>query len=485
MAFPKGFLWGGATAANQLEGAYDQDGKGLSIMDVLSRGSNRDPRMITGVNEDGECFEFPMGATRHLKENESLACVDIRDYPNHQGIDFYHRYPEDLALLAQMGIRCLRISIAWSRIFPTGEEKMPNEEGLRYYERLIDEMRKYHIEPMITLSHYETPVALCEKYNGWANRKMVELFIRYARVCFERFLPKVKYWLTFNEINVLEYYPYMEAGGLGYDECDLAFAAYHQFLASAMTVSLAHEMRKDAMIGCMITYPCLYPYSCHPQDMLVYTKGNRSTYFYTDVMCRGRYPSYKKKEYERKGINLPVQEGDLEKLKTGTVDYIGFSYYTSNVVASSNELETTSGNMSQSVKNPYLQRSEWGWQIDPVGLRITLSNLYERYGLPLFIVENGLGAKDVLEKDGTIHDEYRIEYIRRHVEEIEKAIEDDGVEVLGYLVWGIIDLVSASTGEFIKRYGMIHVECDEQGNGSLIRRPKDSFYWYRDWIAKH
>lgn len=459
-SFPENFLWGGAVAANQVEGAFLEDGKGLSTADVMPRG-------ITGP-----IMEIPEG-----------------EYPSHEAIDFYHRYKEDIAMFAEMGFRCFRTSVAWTRIFPEGDEEIPNEEGIRFYEGLIDELLKYNIEPVITISHYEMPLGLAKKYGGWRSRKTIECYERYAKVLFERFKGKVKYWMTFNEINILAHYPFTGGGIIlreGEKKKQVQYqAAHHQFIASALAVKACHEIIPDAQIGCMLAYIPAYPLTSAPEDVFAALQGEREILMFGDVQARGGYPSYAAQFFKENEVVLEKEPGDDLILKSYPVDFIGFSYYMSRAVSANPEgKETTAGNLFGGVKNPYLPSSEWGWQIDPLGLRIALNLLYDRYQKPLFIVENGLGAADNLEADDTINDDYRINYLREHLLEVSKAIQD-GVDLIGYTSWGPIDLISASTGEMKKRYGYIYVDKDNDGKGTLRRIKKKSFAWYKKVIASN
>lgn len=459
-AFPENFLWGGAVAANQCEGAYLEDGKGLSVQDVMPHGIR------------GDHTEAP------TEDNLKLI-----------GIDFYHRYPDDIKLFAEMGFKVFRTSIAWSRIFPNGDDPEPNEEGLKFYDRLFDECLKYGIQPLVTLSHYETPLALAQKYNGWLNRKTIGFFETYAKTVFHRYKDKVKYWLTFNEINSLVNAPFMSGAILtpreDLTEQDLYRAMHYQLVASASVTKLCHEIIPNAKIGCMILGITVYPLTPHPDDVIKTMLRDRETYLFADIHARGKYPSFLLQEFKRKGINPDITPEDEQILKN-TVDFISFSYYSSICeTADPSRGELTGGNLSRGYKNPYLQASQWGWQIDPQGLRYTLNKLYDRYQLPLFIVENGLGAEDVLVEgpDGkTVEDDYRISYLNDHLVQVEKAIQD-GVEILGYTSWGCIDLVSASTAEMRKRYGYIYVDRNDDGTGTLSRYKKKSFDWYQKVIA--
>ena len=463
--FRDDFLWGGACAANQFEGAWDVDGKGPSVPDMCTNGSHTSPKWVTtGIRPD-------------------------RLYPSHEAIDFYHHYEEDIALFAEMGFKTFRTSINWTRIFPNGWETEPNEKGLEFYDRVFDCCKKHGIEPLVTISHYELPYALVKKYNGWASRELIEFYMNYCKAIFERYKDKVKYWLTFNEINMLLHMPFMGAGLLfapGENVQQVKYqAAHHELVASAKAVKLAHAIMPDAMVGCMLAAGQFYPRTCAPADVQAAAEADRDNYFFIDVQSRGEYPVWAKKRMERAGIALQMEPGDEQLLKEGTVDFISFSYYSSRCTTVDPELmNKASGNaIMDAVKNPYLKASDWGWAIDPVGLRITMNSLYDRYQKPLFIVENGLGAVDKVEADGSIHDTYRIDYLRAHIEQMEKAINEDGLPLLGYTTWGPIDLVSASTGEMKKRYGFIYVDKDNEGKGTLARSRKDSFYWYKKVIA--
>ncbi|PHM71138.1 glycoside hydrolase family 1 protein [Xenorhabdus kozodoii] len=457
--FPAHFLWGGAIAANQVEGAYLTDGKGLSTSDVLPQG------IIGPVVE-----RDPLDETRYLK--------DI-------AIDFYHRYPEDIALFAEMGFKCLRTSIAWSRIFPHGDEKQPNEAGLAFYDRLFDEMAKYGIQPLVTLSHYEMPWMLVKKYGGWGDRRLIVFFEHYARTVFTRYQSKVKLWLTFNEINMSLHEP-LTGVGLPRNSSQSAIyqAIHHQLVASARVVKLCRDIILDARIGNMLLGGLMYPLTCKPEDVLATLQQNQKWLFFGDVQSRGNYPGYMLRYFRENGIELIMTEQDRHDLKN-TVDFISFSYYLSGcTTADEAEYQKQQGNILRMVANPHLPSSEWGWQIDPLGLRTILNGLWDRYQKPLFIVENGLGAKDVPEADGSIRDDYRIQYLKDHLIQVREAI-DDGVDVMGYTSWGPIDLVSASKGEITKRYGYIYVDQNEQGTGTLERRRKKSFYWYKQVIETH
>jgi 6-phospho-beta-glucosidase len=469
--FPRDFLWGGAVAANQVEGAYREGGKGLSIADVLPSGSAR----LDFIKGRAPAPEFDASRYR---------------YPAHEGIDFYHRYPEDIALFAEMGFKCLRFSLAWARIFPQGDETAPNEAGLAFYDKVIDELLARHIEPVITISHYEMPLHLVKEYGGWKDRRLILFFSRFCETIFHRYGDRVKYWMTFNEINSAFMMPYMslglEGGSPDTREQDVFQGLHHQFVASAAAIKICHDVTPDAKIGCMNICLPVYPYSCNPEDVWsAYTKERLINYFCADVMIRGAYPQYGKNYMAGKGINPRIEPGDLDLIAAHPADYLGFSYYMSVTEKMNREkAEPASGNFFGGVKNPYLRQSEWGWEIDPLGLRILLNRLYERYRIPLFIVENGLGARDEVKADGSINDGYRISYLREHLKAARDAL-DDGVDLMGYTAWGCIDLVSASGGEYAKRYGFIYVDKHDDGTGTLERRKKDSFRWYQEVIASN
>ncbi|MDO4664283.1 MAG: glycoside hydrolase family 1 protein [Erysipelotrichaceae bacterium] len=483
--FPKDFLWGGATAANQFEGTWDVDGKGVSTSDCCTRGSLTSMRHVTYQTEDGK-VESKMMFGIEAPKGAKFGAFEGYDYPSHDGIDFYHHYKEDIALFAEMGFKTFRMSINWTRIFPNGDDEQPNEKGLQFYEDVFKELKKYDIEPLVTLSHYETPIALTNKWNSWADRRTIDCFVRYAKTCFERYNGLVKYWLTFNEINCIAFGGFMAAGVPSRDPLTIANATRNQLLASALAVQEAHKVNPDMMVGNMIGYGASYPYTCNPEDVLKQRKSQYNVDFYSDVQARGYYPNYKLKEYERANIDFELTEEDKEILANGTVDYITFSYYMSSCVSADPEvLANQKGNMVMGVKNPYLTESEWGWQIDPIGLRISLNDFYTKYRKPLMVVENGLGARDTITEDGKIHDDYRIDYLRAHIEQMDKAINEDGVDLIGFTPWGCIDLVSASTGEMAKRYGFIYVDIQDDGTGDGKRMKKDSFYWYKKVIASN
>ncbi|MTB64501.1 family 1 glycosylhydrolase [Streptococcus sp. zg-86] len=457
--FPEGFLWGGAIAANQAEGAYLADGKGLDI----SNG-------------------FPHG----IKHDYDRELSPEKFYPTHEAIDFYHRYKEDLAMMAEMNFNVFRTSINWSRIFPNGDDAEPNEAGLRYYDDLFDEMLKLGMQPLVTLSHYETPVHLVKEYGSWRNRKLIDFFVNYAITVFERYKNKVKYWLTFNEINNMRRMP-GGAGGIfieeGEDLQQLIYqTSHHMFVANALTVKAFHEIIPDGQIGAMLSLSNVYPHTCRPEDVFETMELRRRSLMFGDVMIRGAYPSYANRIWEEEGAAVIFEEGDEALIAAHTVDFLAFSYYRTSTHEYGQPFYGDTGG-DQGTPNPYLETTPWGWQIDPIGLRYTLNELYDRYQIPLFVVENGLGQIDELDENGFINDTYRIDYVREHVKSIKEALRD-GVEVMGYTYWGPIDIISAGTGEMKKRYGFIYVDRDNDGNGTMERRKKASFDWYANLI-KH
>ncbi|SLM61586.1 6-phospho-beta-glucosidase [Dickeya aquatica] len=470
---PVGFLWGGAVAAHQLEGGWNEGGKGVSVVDVLTAGAHGKLRRITDGVIPGE------------------------SYPNHEAIDFYHRYKDDIALFAQMGFKCFRTSIAWTRIFPNGDDAQPCEAGLKFYDDLIDELLKHGIEPVLTLSHFEMPLHLAQQYDGWMSRKTLECFVHFATTVITRYRHKVKYWMTFNEINnqknvSAEIFGWMCSGvkfpQKAQPEQAMYQAVHHQFVASALIVKQAHDINPDIQVGCMCAFVPYYPYSCHPDDVMLAARSMHDRFYFTDVQVRGHYPAYAKREWALKGYEIVMEPQDEQILREGKADYIGFSYYMSNVVKHDvhNRIDASmDGSSEHSIANPHLTASDWGWQIDPTGLRYALLSLYERYEVPLFIVENGLGALDEPDENGVCQDDYRIDYLRSHIEAMKAAVWEDGVELLGYTPWGCIDLVSFTTGEMAKRYGFIHVDKHDDGSGTLARRPKKSFYWYQRVIASN
>lgn len=468
--FPKDFLWGAAMAANQCEGAYREGGRGLSCVDLLPDAAH--------------------GRWDMLYHPEKYLDTEFAYYPSRRAIDFYHRFPEDLALLAEMGIKAFRTSVSWPRIFPQGDETMPNEEGLRFYDRLFAECRRYGIEPVVTLCHFDTPYALTEKYGAWKDRRMIDFYCRYCRTVFERYRGIVRYWIPFNEINMITHIPFLGGGLLVAGEENprqaVYQAAHHQLVAGAQAVRLAHEADPANRVGCMLAAGSFYPYSCRPEDVMASVEKNHENYLFIDVQSRGAYPSYAKRLFAQNGVRLLTEAGDEALLRENTVDYIAFSYYSSRLIGTSEEARknVADGNAVTTLRNPYLAITAWGRQIDPVGLRITMNDLYDRYQKPLFVVENGLGCEDRVEPDGSVKDTYRIDYTRQHIRQMAEAMED-GVECMGYLPWGTIDLISAGGGEMKKRYGFIYVDLDNEGRGTLERTRKQSFAWYRRVIASN
>lgn len=457
--FPKDFLWGGATAANQYEGAFNEDGKGLSVQDVTPKGAMAPPT------------EEPTPDNLKLK-----------------GIDFYHRYKEDIALFAEMGFKVYRTSIAWSRIYPNGDDSEPNEKGLQFYDNVFDECLKYGIQPLVTISHYETPLNLTRKYNGWTDRRLIEFYTRYAATLFNRYKGKVKYWLTFNEINSILVEPFIN-GGIATPKENLSAqelyqAIHHELVASAVATKIGHEIDPENKIGCMVLGCPGYPLTPNPDNVLYAMQKDRDNLMFSDIQVRGYYPRYVKRIFEEKNVHLEISPEDEQVMRENTVDFISFSYYASLCHTTDAKVPVLVNNLLGGCKNPYLKASDWGWTIDPVGIRILLNTLYDRYQKPLFIVENGLGASDEL-VDGptgpTVFDDYRIEYLKAHLQQVNEALHD-GVELMGYTAWGCIDLVSASTAEMKKRYGFIYVDRNNDGSGTLERYKKKSFDWYKHVI---
>ncbi|WP_413536667.1 family 1 glycosylhydrolase [Carnobacterium divergens] len=462
------FLWGGSIAAHQCEGAWDQDGKGIAIMDLVTQGTYEQPREI--------CTKIEAG----------------KKYPSHEGIDFYHHYKEDIALFAEMGFKALRISIDWSRIYPLGDEQAPNLLGVQFYQNVVDELLKYGIEPIVTLYHFEMPVHLVNNYGSWTNRKVIEFYLNYCETMFKALKGKVRYWATFNEMNHID--PQTEASdiftyiisGLKYSDLKnkkqtLATISYHMTLASVKAVKLAHDIDSNFEIGCVFGLTPAYPLNCDPKNVMNSFKETDREFYQIDAMCTGKFPAYKLKEYAKAGIDLTISQEDELAFAQGKIDFIGLNYYSSSVAHYEGDHENEE-TLFGGVQNPYLQQSKWGWAIDPTGLRYLLNYLYRRYSLPIIITENGLGAIDHLETDGTIQDDYRIEYIEQHIEQVKKAIVEDYVECFGYLTWGPIDLVSATTGEMKKRYGFIYVDKNDDGTGTFTRIKKKSFNWYQNVI---
>lgn len=476
--FPEGFLWGGATAANQVEGGTKEGGKGLSVADCYSFDSSL-PK--SRWSEQWKCMT-------HEQVRKAMDPDSGLYFPKRVAAEFYSHYKEDIALFAEMGFKCYRMSIAWTRIFPRGDELQPNEEGLAFYDKVFDELLKYDIEPIVTISHYEMPLHLAVEYNGWTDRRVVDFFVRYAKCLFERYKDKVKYWMTFNEINSITRHPFTSIGVIEENnphlKQDCMQAAHHQFVASAMATKLCHEIIPGSQMGCMISYQMPIPYSCDPDDIMTCLWMQRQTLFFSDVQARGYYPSYTARWFEEMGVQIAMEEGDEEILRKNPVDYVSFSYYMSTAASAHPErYGKVQGNLlTNGVENPYLKCTDWGWQIDPVNLRTALNQLYDRYQKPVLISENGMGALDKIEADGTINDSYRIDYLRDHILQMKEAVKD-GVNLMGYTPWGCIDIVSASTSQMSKRYGFIYVDLDDNGNGTFERRKKRSFEWYKKLIA--
>lgn len=480
MGFKKDFLWGGATAANQYEGGYLEGGRGASTLDAITAGNCNESRKViykTAEGNIGECSKeslLPDGACGYIDPDYY--------YPSHVATDFYHHYKEDIALFAEMNYKCFRLSFSWSRICPKGLDEI-NEEGLEFYDKVIDELLKYGIEPIVTMNHFDIPMYLADHYDGWMSREVIDYYLFYSKTIFNRYKSKVKYWMTFNEINFLR--SWTQIGIHNNNEQNRYQAIHNIFVASAKAVKLGHEINPDFMIGMMVAYIPGYPLTCKPEDIMETHEFNRVKEFYMDVQVRGYYPSWKLKEFERKNIKIDMQPEDEEVIKEGVVDYIGFSYYMSAVAAKNpKDITLTGGNQVSAGKNPYLKVSQWGWGIDPMGLRISLCQMYERYHIPLFVVENGLGAEDEL-MNGTVSDEYRIDYLKQHIMAMKEAVDYDGVDLMGYTPWGCIDLVSAGTGEMKKRYGFIYVDMNDEGKGSLNRYKKKSFEWYKKVIESN
>lgn len=472
MPFKKDFLWGGATAANQCEGGFDKGGRGLANVDVAPYGKDR-LAVITGKMK---MFDF---------DKEHF-------YPSKDAIEMYSNYKDDIKLFAEMGFKVYRMSIAWSRIFPKGDEDKPNEEGLQFYENVFKECLKYNIKPLVTITHFDCPMHLIKKYGGWKNRILIKFYENLCNTIFERYKGLVEYWITFNEINMILHAPFMGAGlyfEAGENEEEIKYqASHHELVASAIATKIAHEVDKNNKVGCMLAAGVYYPYSSKPEDVFAAQQKNDEMYFFVDIQSRGKYPNYALKKFERENLNIKMEVDDLELLKKYTVDFISFSYYSTRCAAAdinkySKNVEKD--NIMKDIKNPELKQTDWGWTVDPLGLRITLNDIYDRYQKPIFIVENGLGAYDKVDDKGYVEDDYRIDYLREHIKNMKYAVEIDGVDLIGYTTWGPIDLVSAGTGEMSKRYGFIYVDRDDFGNGTLKRSRKKSFYWYKKVIESN
>lgn len=467
------FLWGCAIAANQCEGGWKEDGKGETIMDHITSGSRTKPRRFT----------------MELSEAEY--------YPTHDGVDFYHHYKEDIQLMAGMHLKSLRLSISWARIYPKGTESFPNQKGLDFYRNLLEELKRNNIEPLVTFSHYDMPFFLVKEYGGWKDKRCIDLFCRYCKTVFESYKDLVKYWITFNEINILTMSAgALFSGGLVYEpECSMIphsesaeqrndrFNALHNmFVASARAVSLGHAINSEFKIGGMINGSCVYPKTCRPADVrAAQEKNNNSNYFCADVMVRGHYPHFADRWLQAQGVSLHWAEGEEAALASGTVDYLGFSYYGSSCVTTASGAVKSAVNFAAGVKNEFLKESDWGWPIDASGLRCLCNELYGRYEIPLAILENGLGAFDDIDEHGQINDPYRIAYLKEHIRELHNILAD-GVELIGYYTWGCFDIVSTSTGEMSKRYGLIYVDKNDEGSGTMKRSLKQSYFWYQSVI---
>ncbi|WP_099224381.1 glycoside hydrolase family 1 protein [Listeria costaricensis] len=478
MAFPKGFLWGGGTSATQLEGGWNEGGKSPVSADYALVSDNFHFRQTTYRDKDGH---LKFGSTFDvLPEGAHYTVEDEHHYTNHQASDFYHRYAEDIALFGEMGFKTFNLTISWARIYPHGVEKGINQEGIDFYHRVFAECKKHGIEPLVTLYKYDMPTYFDEKYGGWNNRALIDEFVAFAKVCLEEYKNEVTYWVTFNEINVLTLLMSMDND---YSQAQEKYTQLHyQMVAAAKVVKLAHTINPQNKVGCMICSTVNYPYSCAPEDVLLsQSRTKNQMYYCADTMAKGAYPYYSENLWQSLQLSLDITEEDRQVLLEGKADFLSFSYYTSSCVTAQENVETTAGNISWGVKNPYLKHSDWGWAMDPTGLKYILHEFYARYNLPLFIIENGLGAYDELTEDKQVHDSYRIEYLRAHIEAMKESVEE-GVDLFGYTTWGCIDLVALSTGQMSKRYGFIYVDMDDLGNGTFNRYKKDSFYWYKQVI---
>ena len=462
------FLWGGATAANQVEGAHLKDGRGLSNIDLLPHGKDR--------------LAIAQG---HLAYDKADADAF---YPSHEAVDFYHHYQEDIALMAEAGLNAYRFSIAWSRIYPTGLEATPNEAGLQFYEQVIDELLRNGIEPIVTICHFDVPKGLIDASGSWRSREMIAHYEKYAVTLFEHFKGKVKYWISFNEINMILHKPFTGAGiTIGPDEKrqEIIYqAAHYEMVASALVTKRLREIDPAAQLGAMLAAGDYYPYSANPADVRLAQENNKKNFFFLDVQGRGAYPQWALRTFEREGLDIDMTEEDLATLAVYPCDFISFSYYASRTSkADTSDVELNTGNAAGGVVNPYLDKSEWGWMIDPLGLRIVMNTIWDRYQKPLMLVENGLGAKDEVTADGHIQDDYRIAYLKAHLNEMEIAMQEDGIPLIGFTMWSFIDLVSSSTGEMSKRYGLVYVDRDDAGKGTQKRLKKASFDWFKEYIA--
>lgn len=459
--FPKDFLWGSAISSSQSEGAWNHDGRGPSVYDYMPVGKSRYEDFLQHTYQDDTFF------------------------PNRKGIDFYHTYKEDIKLLAEMGCKAFRFSVSWSRIYPTGLEEKPNKKGIQFYENMIDELISYHIEPVVTILHYDIPLYLVEHYNGFASREVVDLYVKYAKTLFSYFKNKVKYWITINEINIMRYCP-LDAGIKDCPDNDLQIifqSAHHQFIASAKAVIALHQMIPKAQVGMMLGYEPAYAKTCHPSDVLLAEKSESELLFFSDVQMLGYYPKTMQHYFKKNNIHIHMEDNDKQILYQGRCDFLAFSYYSSAVCSHSlsDQEKATRGNIIYGIDNPYLTKTQWGWTIDAMGLQTSLIRLYQKYHKPLFIVECGIGVKESKKNDAMIEDDYRIAFFKEHLKQVKEAI-DLGIEVMGFLTWSPIDMPSAATGELEKRYGFIYVDADSQGNGSYQRSKKKSFSWYQEII---
>ena len=489
--FPDGFLWGGSTAANQIEGAWNEGGRGPATSDFV--------RLFTKKRREEEPKEYDSRLPHNASTKEMVA--DMKEHPENwnlpkrRGIDFYHTYKDDLALMGEMGFKVFRMSISWSRIFPNGDDAQPNEEGLAFYDAVFDECHKNGMEPLVTLCHFDTPMHLAEEYDGFASRHTVDAFERYAATCFERYKGKVKYWLTFNEINNVITNPFTcsgvifeqgETGNPYYGKWAYKYqVAHNQLVASAKAVIKCHEIDPDAKIGNMLCRLENYAESSKPEDQLQVLFEDHFNWFFSDVQAQGEYPYYMARFFRENGVEIEMENEDLDVLKRGVIDFVTISYYMTYIMRYKGEpVPKPSGSLVSQIKNPNLPMSDWGWTIDPIGFRITLNHIYDRYHLPIFISENGYGAVDELDENGYCADDYRIEYLKAHVEQLGEAIKD-GVDVFGYGWWGPIDLVSSGTSEMTKRYGFISVDLDDEGKGTGRRGKKKSFFYYKKLIESN
>lgn len=479
---PKGFLWGGATADFQYEGGFGEGGRGDLSRDYETNGSPEHPRHHTLQMPDGRMI-YPKSSffdAENVPSDAKPVYVKGQYYPSHKAVDFYHHYKEDIKLMAGMGFNVFRFSIAWSRIFPNGEEEKPNEAGLEFYDKVIDELKKYNMEPLITICHDEMPMNLAVKYNGFANRKLIDFYLKYAKTLFKRYGDKVKYWLTFNEINAVRGF-----GATGVHQSnglDRYQAAHNMFVASAKAVILGHKLMPGSQFGAMYALSCFYPATCKPEDVFHNMQQNKENWYFVDTMGRGYYPRFSDEVLKRHGVSIGLSEikmepEDKQVLEEGQLDYIAFSYYRSATSKDGDAFANVGGN-----DNPYLEKTPWGWGIDPLGMRYTMNLVYDRIRKPIFIVENGIGAIDKADKNGYVEDDYRIDYLKKHLSAMADAINIDRVPCIGYTMWAPIDLVSLSTGEMKKRYGFVYVDMDDLGNGTLKRTPKKSYNWMKHII---